>query len=106
MKVLKLVGASVMVTIHNEKGEIRMLFLQALAQLKSGSAMKRTKWSESEGYLKILPGMSYVWKIVLTPQPNAGNFIFSIEDFTSDDWVEYIEVKEPIESQKEHKKEK
>jgi hypothetical protein len=66
-----------------------MYFLEALAQLKEGEPMRRTAWEESEGYLTILPSMKYVWKIVTGPTPNAGNFIFSIEDFESNDWVKY-----------------
>lgn len=64
-----------------------MLFQEALEKLKSGDALRREAWPKAEGYLKILPGMKHVWKIVLLPNPNAGNFIFSIEDFESQDWV-------------------
>lgn len=72
-----------------------MLFLEALAQLKAGEAMRREAWPVSEGYLKILPDMGYVWKIVTQPNPNAGNFIFSIADFEGDDWVKF-EAPKPI----------
>jgi hypothetical protein len=64
-----------------------MLFLEALDSLRSGNAVRRQSWPEQEGYLKVLPGMKFVWKIVLQPNPNAGNFIFSIEDLLGDDWV-------------------
>ena len=67
-----------------------MLFTEALVQLKEGKAMRRAAWADSEGYLKILPDMGYVWKIVTQPNPNAGNFIFSIADFDGDDWLEYV----------------
>ncbi len=63
-----------------------MLFVEALESLQAGNAVRRQSWDEQEGYLKILPGMKFVWKIVLLPNPNAGNFIFSIEDFMGDDW--------------------
>lgn len=66
-----------------------MLFLEALRALESGTAMRRSAWPTEEGYLKLMPGMNHVWKIVLVPNPNAGNFIFSLEDFNGDDWVEY-----------------
>jgi hypothetical protein len=66
-----------------------MLFLDALAKLEAGIPMRRSSWAEVEGYLTILPGAKYVWKIILEPQPNAGNFIFCVADFTSNDWVEY-----------------
>ena len=76
-----------------------MLFLEALEQMKSGVAMRRSTWADSEGYLKILPDMGYVWKIVTQPNPNAGNFIFSIADFDGDDWVEYVAPKPVIEEE-------
>lgn len=66
-----------------------MLFKEALELLKSGEAMRREAWPMDEGYLKILPGMKHVWKIVLVPNPNAGNFIFSIEDLDEDDWKKF-----------------
>lgn len=74
-----------------------MLFTEALAQLKEGEAMRRTAWADSEGYLKILPDMGYVWKVVTQPNPNAGNFIFSIADFDGDDWVKFEAPKPVIE---------
>lgn len=78
-----------------------MLFTEALEQLKNGVAMKRSAWADSEGYLKILPDMGYVWKIVTQPNPNAGNFIFSIADFDGDDWVEFVAPKPVVESETE-----
>jgi hypothetical protein len=66
-----------------------MLFTEALQKLQDGAAMRRAAWPEIEGYLKLMPGMGHVWKIVLQPAPNAGNFIFSVEDFISSDWVEF-----------------
>lgn len=75
-----------------------MLFKEALLQLKKGQAMRRSAWADSEGYLKILPDMGYVWKIVTQPNPNAGNYIFSIADFDGDDWVKYEAPKPVIEA--------
>ncbi len=80
-----------------------MLFLEALEQMKAGKALRRKAWADSEGYLKILPDMKYVWKIVTQPTPNAGNFIFSIEDFEKDDWVEFELPKTTSESIEETK---
>lgn len=74
-----------------------MIFTEALEQLKAGKPMRREAWPDSEGYLKILPDMGYVWKIVTQPNPNAGNFIFSIADFDGCDWVEYVAPKPAIE---------
>lgn len=75
-----------------------MLFNEALDMLKAGEAMCRAKWTKEDGYLSIMPGMSYVWKIVLIPNPNAGNFIFQIEDFTADDWQAFVPCQEAIEA--------
>ncbi len=66
-----------------------MLFLDALKQLEAGCAMRRSSWPAEEGYLKLMPGMKFIWKIVLVPNPNAGNFIFSLEDFNGNDWEEF-----------------
>ena len=69
-----------------------MLFLEALDQLKSRVAVYRTGWDPQDGYLTLMPGMTHVWKIVLHPQPNAGNYIFSVVDLTSSDWEIYKET--------------
>ena len=45
-----------------------------------------------------MPGMTHVWKVVITPSTNAGNFIFSVEDLTSDDWQEFELPKEAVEA--------
>ncbi len=76
-----------------------MLFLEALEQMKNGAPMRRTAWADSEGYLKILPDMKYVWKIVTQPTPNAGNFIFSLEDFHGEDWVQWEAPKPVVEAE-------
>ena len=73
-----------------------MLFVYALERLKMGAAMRRKGWTEEDGYIALMPGMKYVWKIVLLPNPNAGNFIFSVEDFTANDWEELPEALEEI----------
>jgi hypothetical protein len=63
-----------------------MNFQDALVQLKGRIPMHRTGWEPQDGYVVLMPGMSHVWKIVLQPAPNAGNYIFSFEDFCSEDW--------------------
>ena len=78
-----------------------MLFLEALAKMKEGCAMRSDSWAASEGYLKVLPDMAYVWKVVTQPTPNAGNFIFSIADFEGDDWLEWEAPKAVIETSEE-----
>lgn len=74
-----------------------MLFLEALEQLKAGKSMYRAGWNPQDGYLVFMKGMTHVWKIVLQPAPNAGNYIFSVEDFGADDWKEFESIKPVIE---------
>jgi len=65
-----------------------MLFLEALDKLRDHIPMRRNAWTAEDGYLVLMPSMNYIWKIVLVPNPNAGNYIFSVEDFLSGDWEE------------------
>lgn len=74
-----------------------MLVLEALSALQTGHAMHRKAWSLEDGYLVVMPGMKHVWKIVLLPNPNAGNYIFSIEDLLADDWQEFVAPCEAVE---------
>lgn len=69
-----------------------MLFLEAMEQLKGRVPVYRTGWNPQDGYLTLMPGMSHVWKIVLQPAPNAGNYIFSVEDLCADDWEVYSDT--------------
>lgn len=76
-----------------------MLFQEALEKLKEGKPMHRTGWNPQDGYVCLMPGMMHVWKIVLHPNPNAGNYIFSVEDLSSNDWeLFYAEIEEKKEA--------
>lgn len=75
-----------------------MLLQEALSNLQDGKQMHRKAWDISEGYLSLMPGMTHVWKVVITPSTNAGNFIFSVEDLTSDDWQEFELPKEAVDA--------
>ena len=75
-----------------------MLLQEALANLQLGKQMHRAAWEISEGYLSLMPGMTHVWKVVITPSTNAGNFIFSLEDLLADDWKEFELPKEAVEA--------
>jgi hypothetical protein len=66
-----------------------MLFQEALDLLQAGEALCREVWSLEDGYLKLMEGMKHVWKIVLHPNPNAGNYIFSVEDLLAGDWKKF-----------------
>lgn len=74
-----------------------MLLQEAIENLKAGKQMHRAAWKYEEGYLSLMPGMTHVWKVVIIPQTNAGNFIFSLEDLLADDWQEFTVLKEPVE---------
>lgn len=74
-----------------------MLFQEALDQLKARVPVYRKGWDPQDGYLTLMPGMSHVWKIVLHPNPNAGNYIFSVEDLSCDDWDVFVVAKPAIE---------
>lgn len=74
-----------------------MLFLEALKLMEESAPMCRESWSLDEGYVTQMPGMKYIWKIVLNPNPNAGNFIFAVEDFLASDWKKFEMPAVPIE---------
>lgn len=65
-----------------------MDFFTALEQMKQHKFFKREKWSATDGYVTIMPGMAMIWKFLTAPQPNAGLFQFTVEDLSATDWVE------------------
>jgi len=73
-----------------------MLFQEALDLLKAGEVVCRAAWTIEDGYLTFMKGMSHVWKIVLQPAPNAGNYIFSVEDFCANDWKRFELPQPPV----------
>lgn len=68
-----------------------MKFVEALELLKDGKCISRSGWSEDDGYLVVMKGMKYIWKIITKPQPNAGNHFLSVEELGATDWIEYDE---------------
>lgn len=70
-----------------------MLLAEALELLKKGKIVSRECWLETDGYLALMHGMTHIWKVMLKPQPNAGNYIMSLEDMLADDWAEYDSAK-------------
>lgn len=74
-----------------------MLLQEAIENLRAGKQMHRAAWAIEEGYLSLMPGMSHIWKVVVTPTTNAGNFIFSLEDLIADDWKEFEFPKDAVE---------
>ena len=72
-----------------------MLLKEALDMLSAGEIMCREAWTLDDGYLSLMKGMTHIWKIVLQPTPNAGNYIFSMEDLISSDWKKF-EMPKPV----------
>ncbi len=66
-----------------------MLFQEALDFMHDGEALCREAWTLEDGYLVLMEGMKHIWKIVLQPSPNAGNYIFSVEDLEAEDWKKF-----------------
>jgi len=76
-----------------------MLFQEALVTLKKRHPVYRKRWEPQDGYLVFMPGMSHIWKIVLNPNPNAGNYIFSVEDLEANDWEIFSAEKSSIKAE-------
>lgn len=78
-----------------------MLLQEALDLLQKGEVLCREVWTLEDGYITFMKGMEHVWKIVLHPTPNAGNYIFSMADLLASDWklFEMPEDKVPAEQQ-------
>ncbi len=64
-----------------------MNFQDALVQMQQHQFMVRSGWKPAEGFVCIMPGMLYVWRITPMPTPNAGNFIMTVEDMQASDWI-------------------
>jgi hypothetical protein len=75
-----------------------MLLSDTMVELHAGHSMCRAAWTLEDGYLMLMPGMKHVWKIVLNPAPNAGNYIFSVEDLEASDWQVFEFPSAPIEA--------
>ena len=76
-----------------------MLLQEALVNLQAGKQMHRAGWSIEDGYLSLMPGMTHVWKVVIKPSTNAGNYIFSVEDLLADDWQEFAMPQEAVDAE-------
>lgn len=63
-----------------------MNFDQATQALIAGKYVRRSIWTVQDGYLALLPGIPYAWKILTQPNPNAGTYPFLIADFLAEDW--------------------
>lgn len=75
-----------------------MLFQQAVDALMDGKYVGRTTWTDGS-YLVFLPGMQSVFKVVVQPAVNVGNYLFTVADFKADDWQVFTkrdEVPPPV----------
>jgi len=73
-----------------------MLLQQAIELLQAGKQVSRASWLEKNDYLSLMPGMTHIWKIVIKPTTNAGNYIFSLEDLLAGDWQEFELAQEEV----------
>ena len=64
-----------------------MNFSDALVGLISGKYLQREKWKTTGEYVILLPGMPHIWKILVQPNPNAGNWLPLTEDLAAQDWI-------------------
>ena len=64
-----------------------MNFQEILKELNEGKCVRRTSWPMKDGYLKRMLGFNTVWKVLTVPAPNAGNYLFTVEDFEAIDWL-------------------
>ena len=65
-----------------------MLFNEALDALIEGKYVVRSVWSDGS-YLIYLPGMMSVFKVIIEPSTNVGNYLWTVADFKADDWQIY-----------------
>lgn len=72
-----------------------MLLAEAIELMEAGESVVRDGWTADEGYLQLMKGMNHIWKIMLHPNPNAGNYIFSKNDLTANDWKKF-EIEKPV----------
>jgi len=63
-----------------------MMFKDALNSLLEGKYVTRNAWDETGEYVCLMPGMPYIWKILIKPSPNAGNWLPMVSDFLADDY--------------------
>jgi hypothetical protein len=70
-----------------------MNFTEALSELLLGNYVSRTAWDQTGEYIVLLVGMQYIWKILITPNPSAGNWLPLIADLLADDWKVVVKPK-------------
>ncbi len=76
-----------------------MNFTEVLTELQKGNYATRSAWDASGEYVLLLPGMNYIWKILIQPNPSAGNWLPMMSDILADDW----KIKEHVDNVLERK---
>lgn len=66
-----------------------MNFNEALQALLDGKFLVRAGWKAEDGYITKMPGMQFAWRILTVPTPNAGNYMWLLDDFLATDWKVY-----------------
>lgn len=63
-----------------------MLFKEVMDNLLDGKCLARAGWASTGEYITLMPGMQTIWKILIQPNPNAGNWLPLVVDLLADDW--------------------
>lgn len=63
-----------------------MLFQEALNGMVKGEYASRNAWDQTGEYCILLPGIQHIWKILIQPNPNAGNWLPMVDDLLASDW--------------------
>lgn len=63
-----------------------MLFQEVLDHLQDGKYLVRDAWESTGEYIVLMPGMQSIWKILVQPTPNAGNYLPLMADLIAEDW--------------------
>ena len=79
-----------------------MNFIEILDQLNQGRSVRRATWPMKDGYLVRMMGFNTIWKVLTVPTANAGNYLFTTEDFGASDWMVIESYSADEENKEEH----
>lgn len=75
-------------------------FMDALAAMENGQAVKRDVWTIMDGYRIVLPGSKHVYMVInVHNQPQVQWAPISLADFNAQDWrlLDNADVNPPVE---------
>ncbi len=72
--------------VISKEEKAKMDFDDVLKNLWRGIYISREAWDGNLQYLAAMPGIKYIWKIVVDPELNAGNWLPTIEDYQATDY--------------------